>query len=214
MNASGEFLVSASSRALFGLRTCDLGWNAVLGLVEGLISLPGNRATLAFLDERTVLRQAFDVAYRDRLSRRLLLPGGSRVFTLLANALQAKPVPVRFSPDTFVPALLTFLEKGCRIGIAGEDIARIDALRGYFARHAPWHDIVAIAPDDEITQRCDLVIVDAASPAGEQRMERRLSSIPGGVVVMAGSGLSRLIEDKPVRVEAKAEATPAKASFA
>ncbi|MCC2608551.1 hypothetical protein [Neorhizobium petrolearium] len=214
MNASGEFLVSASCRTLFGLRTCDLGWNAVLGLAEGLISLRGNRTTLAFLDERTVLRQVIDALYRDQLSRRLLLPGGSRVFSLLANTLQAKPTPVRFSAGTFVPALLTFLEKGCRIGIAGEDIARIDALRGHFARHAPWHDIVTIAPDDEIVQRCDLIIVDAANPAAERRMERRLSSVPAGLVIMAASGLSGFIEDAPVRVGAKVPSMPAKASFA
>lgn len=214
MNASVEFLVSASSRTLFGLRTCDLGWNAALALAEGLISLRGNRTTLAFVDERTALRQVVDALYRDQLSRRLLLPGGNGILGRLANALRAKPARVRFSASTFVPALLTFLEKGCRIGIASEDTARTAALRSHFARHAPWHDIVTINADDDIVQRCDLIIVDAANPAAERRMERRLSSVPAGLVVMAGSGLSGFIEDAPVRVGAKVPSMPAKASFA
>lgn len=197
MNASAEFLASGSVPTLFGLRICDLGWNAALRLVEGLASLRGNRTTLAFLDARSALRQAVDPGYRDRLGSRLLLPAGGAAFGLLSKALRKKPAPVRFSARTLVPALLTFLEKGHRIGIVGEDIARIEALRGHFARHAPWHEIVAIAPDQDITQRFDLVIVDAPHFAEEKRIERRLVSIRTGLVVMAGADLTGFIAEKP-----------------
>ncbi|UIY30034.1 hypothetical protein LZK73_04520 [Neorhizobium galegae] len=112
MNASGEFLASASPRTLFGLRVCDLGWNATLGLVESLIALRGNRTTIGFFDERTAFRQMIDPAYRSQLGRRVLLPGGGRAFSILAKARHEKPTPVRFSAAMFVPALLSFLERG------------------------------------------------------------------------------------------------------
>ncbi|MGK6314076.1 hypothetical protein [Neorhizobium sp. DT-125] len=214
MNASGEFLISAPPRTLFGLRVCDLGWTATLGLIEGLISLQGNRTTLAFLDARTALRQAIDAGYRDELRRGMLLPSGGRAFGFLMKALLERPVPIRFSVNTFVPALLTFLEKGRRIGIAGEDIDRIEALRDHFVRHAPWHDIVAIAPDQETGQHFDLVIVDAPRFAEERRIGRRLASVRAGLVVMAGAGLSGFIASKPARAAENAGMTSVEPSFA
>lgn len=214
MNASGDFLASASPRTLFGLRVCDLGWNAALGLVESLIALRGNRTTLGFLDERTAFRQMVDPAYRSQLGRRLLLPGGGRVFSIFAKARHEKPTPVRFSAATFVPALLSFLERGHRIGIAGEDAGRIEALREHFARHAPWHQVVVVAPDQEISQRFDIILVDAASLGQERRIERRLASVRTGLVVMTGSGLSTFIQGKPARSVPKAAAPSRKPSFA
>lgn len=204
MNASAEFLASGSSRTLLGLPVCDLGWNAALGLVEGLISLRGNRTTLAFLDARMAFRQAIDPGYRNELHRRLLLPSGGLSFGLFAKKMQQKPIPAHFSAKTFVPALLTFLEKGNRIGIAGEDIVRVEALRDHFSRHAPWHEIVAIAADQEIAQRFDLVIVDAPRFAEEKRIERRLVAARTGMVVMAGSGLAGFIAGQPIRAAARA----------
>ncbi|MCJ9750493.1 hypothetical protein MOV61_07125 [Neorhizobium sp. BETTINA12A] len=214
MNASGDFLASASPQTLFGLRVCDLGWNATLGLAESLIALRGNRSTLGFLDERTTLRQMVDPAYRSQLGRRVLLPGGGRAFSLLAKARHGKPAPVRFSATTFVPALLSFMEKSRRIGIAGEDTGRIEALREHFARHAPWHDVAVVALDQEISQRFDLVLVDAASLAQERRIERRLALVRTGLVIMTGAGLSTFIEGRFARAVPKADVPSPQPSFA
>lgn len=214
MNASGDFLASASPRTLFGQRVCDLGWNAALSLVESLIALRGNRTTLGFLDERTAFRQMVDPAYRGQLGRRLLLPGGGRAFSIFAKALHEKPTPVLFSAGTFVPALLSFLERGHRIGVAGEDTGRIEALREHFARHAPWHDVAVIALDQDISRRFDLILVDAASLAQERRIERRLASVRTGLVVMTGSGLSAFIQGKPARSVRNSTAPSPKPSFA
>jgi hypothetical protein len=189
MNASSDFLISDTPQALFGQHVCDLGWNAALGLVEGLASLRGNRTTLGFFDERSALRQALDPSYRERLGRRMLLPAGGRVLGLLERALRGRHAPVRFSAQAFVPALLTFLEKR-RIGLAGEDASRLEALRLHFAVHAPWHDIVIVTPGQD-GQHFDLVIVDAPGLAAEQRIERRLAAVRTGLVIMAGAGLSQ-----------------------
>jgi len=191
MNASGEFLASETPRTLFGLRVCDLGWNATLGLIEGLVSLRGNRTTLSFLDERTSLRQAMDFSYRNQLDRRVLLPSGGRVFGLLAWALKKRYAGLRYSAETFVPALLTYLERRCTVGIAGEDTSRLEALREHFAQHAPWHEVVLIRPDQEVSRRFDVVIVDASSLAAERRVERHLAAVRTGMVIMAGSGLTK-----------------------
>jgi hypothetical protein len=199
MNASGEFLTSASSGNLFGLRVCDLGWNSALSLVEGLVSLRGNRTTLAFLDERSFLRQLIDPAYRSELGRRLILPSGGRVLGMLSKGLREKAPPARFSAATFLPSLLTFLEKSCRIGIAGEDVARLKSLRDHFARHAPWHEIVVVDPGLETPQDLDFVIVDAKTTAQESRIERWLVPAHAGLVIFAGPGLAGLLSNKPVR---------------
>lgn len=199
MNASAEFPISGSSLTPFGLPLCDLGWNATLGLVEGLISLRGNRTTLAFLDTRTAFRRAIGPGYRNELQRRLLLPSGGLAFGLLAKTMRQKPVPARFPAKMFIPALFTFLEKRHRIGVVGEDIARVEALRDHFSRHAPWHEIVAIAADQDVAQRFDLVIVDAPRFAEEKRIERRLVSVRTGLVVMAGAGLTGFIAGNPTR---------------
>ncbi|CDZ57070.1 hypothetical protein [Neorhizobium galegae] len=214
MNASGEFLASASPRTLFGLRVCDLGWNATLGLVESLIALRGNRTTIGFLDERTAFRQMIDPAYRSQLGRRVLLPGGGRAFGILAKARHEKPTPVRFSAAMFVPALLSFLEKGHRIGIAGEDTARVEALREHFARHAPWHDVAVVALDQDMPQRFDLILVDAAGLGQERRVERRLASVRTGLVVMTGAGLPTFIEGKSAPAVPQATVPPRQPSFA
>lgn len=191
MNASGEFLASETPRTLFGLRICDLGWNATLGLIEGLISLRGNRTTLSFLDERTSIRQALDLSYHHQLDRRLLLPSGGRAFGLFARMLKKRYAGLRYSAETFVPAMLTYIGRRCTIGIAGEDTDRLEALREHFAQHAPWHDVVVIQPDQEVSRRFDLVIVDAASLAAERRVERHLASVRTGMVIMAGGRLSK-----------------------
>ena len=214
MNASGDFLASASARTLVGQRVCDLGWNAALGLVESLIALRGNRTTLGFLDERTVLRQMVDPAYRNQLGRRVLLPGGGRAFGILARARHEKPAPVRFSAKTFVPALLSFLEKRHCIGIAGEDSGRTEALREHFSRHAPWHDVTVVAPDQDISQRFDLILVDAASLAQERRIERRLAAVRTGLLVMTGAGLSGFIEGRAARMLPTAVVSSQLPSFA
>lgn len=197
MNASSEFLASETSQSLFGLRVCDLRWNAALGLVEGLISLRGSRTTLSFLDELTSLRQALDLSYHHQLDRRVLLPSGGRLFGLLAKLLKKRHAGLRYSAETFVPALLTYLERRCTIGIAGEDMNRIEALREHFARHTPWHEVIAIRPDQEVSRRFDLVIVDASSLAAERRVERHLASVRTGMVVMAGGGLTKFVARKP-----------------
>ncbi|WP_105381501.1 hypothetical protein [Neorhizobium alkalisoli] len=199
MNASGEFPTSASSENLFGLRVCDLGWNAALSFVEGLVSLRGNRATVAFLDSRNVLRQLIDPAYRSELDRRLILPSGGRVLGMLSKGLREKAPPARFSAATFLPALLTFLEKSCRIGIAGGDVARLTSLRDHFARHAPWHEIVVVNPGLEPPRDLDFVVVDAETTAQEGRIERWLMPAHAGLVIFAGSGLFGLLKNKPVR---------------
>lgn len=199
MNASGEFLTSASSGNLFGLRVCDLGWNSALSLVEGLVSLRGNQTTLGFLDERSLLRQLIDPAYRSGLCRRLMLPSGGRVVGMLSKGLRDKAPPARFSAATFLPALLTFLEKSCRIGIAGEDVARLKSLRDHFARHAPWHEIVVVDPGLETPRDLDFVVVDAETTAQESRIERWLVPAHAGLVIFAGPGLAGLLKSKPVR---------------
>lgn len=199
MNASGEFQISPRPGNLLGLQVCDLGWNAALSLVEGIVALRGNRTALAFLDGRSFLRQLIDPAYRSELGHRLMLPSGGRVFGMLSSGICERSAPERFSATIFLPALLTFLEKSYRIGIAGEDIARLRVLREHFARHAPWHEIIVVGPGQEVLPALDFIIVDAATAAQEIRIARWLAAGHAGLTIFAGAGLTDFLKNKPVR---------------
>lgn len=197
MNASGEFQISPRPGNLLGLQVCDLGWDAALSLVEGIVSLRGNRTALAFLDGRSFLRQLIDPAYRSELGHRLILPGIGGILGRLSSRSGEKSA--RFSAATFLPALLTFLEKSYRIGIAGEDIARLRVLREHFARHAPWHEIIVVGPGQEAHLDLDFIIVDAATAAQEIRIARWLAAGHAGLTIFAGAGLTDFLKNKPVR---------------
>lgn len=214
MNASAEFLNPARPQSLFGVPVFDLGWNATLATVEGLVALRGSRTTLAFLDGSTLLRRAFDPDCRDRLERRMMLPSGGRALGLLTKAFYGKAAPVRFTAQAFIPALLTFFDRNRRIGIAGEDVARVEALRDHFLRHTPWHTILAVAGDHQADQRFDLVVVDAASASEERRIERQLASVRTGLVIMAGKDLSGLIAGNVGKTAASASVPASRPSFA
>jgi UDP-N-acetyl-D-mannosaminuronic acid transferase (WecB/TagA/CpsF family) len=197
MNAFGEFQTSASSANLHGLRVYDLGWNAALSLVEGMVSLQGNRTALGFLDSRSYLRQFIDPAYRSELGRRLILPGIGGILGRLSSRSGEKSA--RFSAATFLPALLTFLERSCRIGLVGEDIVHLRGLREHFAHHAPWHEIIVVGPGQEALPALDFIIVDAATAAQEIRIAHWLAPGHAGLTIFAGAGLTGLLKNKPVR---------------
>jgi hypothetical protein len=95
-------------------------------------------------------------------------PGRFRRLTLRSAArgrwqrlLQLVSAP-RFRANSFVPGLLTFLEKSCQIGIVGADQAALDLLGAELARHAPWHTFIAARPDRHTGRHMDLVIADGA----------------------------------------------------
>lgn len=214
MNASGEFLKSLAPKTVLGLPICDLGWNAMLNFVERLVMLPGSSSTITFLDGSAAFRKVVDNNYRAQLRHRLLLPSGGPAFGFLTRMLYGSAVPVRFSARTFVPALLTFLDWNCRIGIVGEDEGRIAELRDHFSRHTPWHTVHAVTPDKAGQLKLDIIVVDAANSAEESRIEREIGFSGARLTIMAGSGLSCFVKGQKARRFPVTEIPTASPSFA
>ncbi|MBW9090176.1 hypothetical protein JNB91_20415 [Rhizobium wenxiniae] len=195
MSAGKKSSKALSSRTFLGLPISTLGWNAALARAEELALSKGNPATLSFLDEATLAGVMLGLGRRDMLKHHLLLPAGGALMRLLLKLVPGHSSDARFSSAGLVSALLTYFAQPRRIGIFGDDMKRLEALRAHFGRHAPWHEFVAISPDANPLGRLDLVIVEGNS--GEQ-VEHRLRGADIGLVIMTGRGLRRLARPQPV----------------
>lgn len=181
------------SRTFFGLQISTFDWKAALARAEELALSKGEPTTLSFLDERKLASALLGLSYRDASKSELLLPAGSIFLGLLLKFVwRRKQAETAFSPAGFISALLTYFAEPRRIGLAGEDKVRVEALCLHFSRHTPWHEFIAITPDTHTHGRIDLVIADTADAAAERDMQLRLGDRDIGLVIIAGRGLSRL----------------------
>lgn len=186
------------SRKLFGLQVAIFGWNAALAHAEELALSKCQPATIAFADRGKIAASLLGFARCDLTERRLLLPSGGAFLRLLLRLVCRKqPVEAMFSPARFISSLLTYFAEPRRIGVICDDESRLKALCVHFSRHAPWHELVAIAPDANLSGRLDLVIVDGADKAAARRIEQRLEGADIGLVIMAGRRLSMLALPNP-----------------
>ncbi len=196
MSAGKKSSKALSSRTFLGLPISTLGWNAALARAEELALSKGDPATLSFLDEATLAGVMLGLRRRDMLKHHLLLPAGGALLRLLLKLVRPwRPVAPGFSSAGFVSALLTYCAEPRRIGIFGNDMKRLEALRAHFSRHAPWHEFVTVTPDANPIGRLDLVIVEGNS--GEQ-VEYRLRGADIGLVIMTGRSLRSLARPQPV----------------
>ncbi|RWX77036.1 hypothetical protein EPK99_15350 [Neorhizobium lilium] len=142
-----------------------MSWNEAFMLVERVIGQGGQPSKLSFAGSVIDLASWSDGRWR-RLKRFSLRKasgnrGWSRFF---------RPMPSsRFSASRFVPSLMTFMDKSCRIGLVAADQHSLETLRSDLARHAPWHQFLALGPHQQVFQRLDLVISD--SEASLYRMQ-------------------------------------------
>ncbi|UIY30035.1 hypothetical protein LZK73_04525 [Neorhizobium galegae] len=74
--------------------------------------------------------------------------------------------------------------------------------------------MAVVALDQDMPQRFDLILVDAAGLGQERRVERRLASVRTGLVVMTGAGLSTFIEGKSAPAVPQATVPSRQPSFA
>ncbi|MDE1159688.1 MAG: hypothetical protein PW791_15720 [Neorhizobium sp.] len=169
---------------------CDLGWSGALALADSLIGREAGRSTLAFLDDRAAIDRVLDGHYRAALRQRLLID---------ARRFAAGPMrgprtrAASLTAARFIPALLTFLDRPCRVGLAGRDPGRLERLKLALRRHTPWHEFSVVSPAELPTAGYDLVIVDAVSPAEERLVERQLVGLTNGLLLMGGRSLSALV---------------------
>lgn len=195
MSAGVKSPDNPTSHTLLGLQVSTLGWNAALAHAQELALSQGKPATIAFLDEAKFAALLLGGGRDDR--HHLLLPAGGKFLRLLLKFIWRKrPFEAAFTSAGFTSALLTYFAAPRRIGLVGDDKSRAEALCTHLARHAPWHEFVAIAPDTSLSGRLDLVIAEAA--VAGRHMERRLEGLDIGLVIMAGRGLHGLARPLPV----------------
>ena len=192
----------AGATKVAGLEVADWHWAQALSITEATLFRRGARAELSFLDDRTLARQLLDRKYRAWLAGQVLLPSRRGIVGLVA-LVSGSGTAADFSPETFVPALLTYVERPLRVLIAsgGKD----DQLRDRLQSHAPWHEVIADPGLLQDGQAVDLVVV--TKPRLEMSDRIRLSAIPASLVIFAGPRLTRLAEPEQVGGSRTAPAT-------
>ncbi|MND71843.1 hypothetical protein D3C80_633790 [compost metagenome] len=199
MSESINSSTGPSSSIFCGLPVSALDWNAALAHAEELALAKGHPETIAFLDDAQLLGALFRSARGTMSKRHMFLPAGGAFQHILMKFFHRRPqLDVRFSPDSFIPALLTYFAEPRRIGLIGDDKSRTELLCAHFARHTPWHDFVAISFDANPSGRLDLVIVDATDRHVYEHIAGGLRGADIGLVVLAGRGLRRFAKTPPV----------------
>lgn len=183
---------SGAVRTVFGLSVLDTGWSELLAKAEAALSRRGTRTETSFLDDATLARLLVDPENRKWLSQQVLLPSRRGLAGLVASLIGRRPV-VDFSPETLVPALLTYVGRPLKVLLIGESGRDGQKLQARLQDHAPWHRVVPATIDRlQPMPAVDLMIV--TKPHLDVTDRVRLSGVSAGLVIFAGKGLERFAE--------------------
>ncbi|KEQ09404.1 hypothetical protein [Pseudorhizobium pelagicum] len=183
---------SGAARTVFGLSVLDTGWSEMLARAEAALSRRGTRTEISFLDDATLATMLIDSENRRWLSQQVLLPSRRGLAGLVDMLIGRRPA-VDFSPDTLVPALLTYVERPLNVLLIGENGQDGQKLKARLQDHAPWHRVVPATIDRlQPTPAVDLVVV--TKPHLDVTDRVRLSAVSASLVIFAGKGLERFAE--------------------
>ena len=143
MNVVSNMAVFSSRRTIFGLQVCDLNWSEAFTFVSALADVPIGQTAISFLNAHNANLMLKNPAYREVLSRHLVLPDGVGV-DFASLAMHGRSFPANLNGTDFVPALLTYMTRPKKIGLVGASAEVLERARESFASHAPWHEFVAI----------------------------------------------------------------------
>jgi exopolysaccharide biosynthesis WecB/TagA/CpsF family protein len=185
MNVVSNMAVFSSRRPIFGLQVCDLNWSEAFTFVSALADVPIGQTAISFLNAHNANLMLKDPAYREVLSRHLVLPDGVGV-DLASFAMHGRMFPANLNGTDFVPALLTYMTTPKKIGLVGARQDVLDRAREGFANHAPWHEFVAIhdgffteaessSVADEIARhKVDILLIAMGTPKQEMWIDRHI----------------------------------------
>lgn len=198
---------------LFGIPLHDGDLGATFTLVEKLLAQPGARSELSFLDGRSFVRQLVDKQYRRRLSHQMLLLSGGTIMRFLGQRVFARGT-AHVRRETFVPSLLTFVERPLKVLVMGPDERSAQMLRDHLQAHAPWHQLVA----ERLPQASAVDLVIVAGQAVGIRDHVQLADVRYNLAVFSGERLAASVALADQRVAATAsrrisdEGRPSKAA--
>lgn len=185
MNVVSNMAVFSSRRRIFGLQVCDLNWSEAFTFVSALADVPIGQTAVSFLNAHNANLMLKDPAYREVLSRHLVLPDGVGV-DVASLAMHGRMFPANLNGTDFVPALLTYMTRPKKIGLVGGRPDVLERAREGFANHAPWHEFVAIhdgffteeessAVADQIArEKVDILLVAMGTPKQEMWIDRHI----------------------------------------
>jgi exopolysaccharide biosynthesis WecB/TagA/CpsF family protein len=198
MNLIANFAVLASRRAIFDLPVCDLGWDDALVFINELLAMPVGQTSISFVNAHNMLLALRDKEYRDILSQNLVLPDGIGL-NIASKIAHGSPFPANLNGTDFVPALLTFIEQPCRIGLIGGTREVIEAAAANFRRHAPWHEFIVVSDgffdkeDPSVVmsaasqQKLDIIIVGMGTPLQEKWAHKHIRPEHARLVMTVGA---------------------------
>lgn len=205
MNIEFSVAIKAPRRDVLGLPVCDLGFNDAFGLAAELATVPVGQSVLSFLTTASARLAMQDAAYRDLMSRHVLLATDDGIATA-SKLLQGQGFATLFKVASFVPALLTFLEKPVRIGIVGSNPQSVARTCQLLAAHVPWHEVVVV-PRIEIEQPekgrvparpiVDILVVDMDETGQERWIEQHVRPRHGRLVLSAPHLCNELANGRP-----------------
>lgn len=183
MNVVSNMAVFSSRRPIFGLQVCDLDWSEAFTFVSALADVPIGQTAISFLNAHNANLMLKDPAYREVLSRHLVLPDG---VDFASFAMHGHMFPANLNGTDFVPALFTYMTTPKKIGLVGARQDVLERAREGFANHAPWHEFVAIhdgffseaesgAVADEIARhKVDILLIAMGTPKQEMWIDRHI----------------------------------------
>ncbi len=157
MDLSADYLSAASLRKEAGTDIETLTWSEAFLVIERLVGQGKQSLSVRFSRGYMEILMRSD-SQAPRLRRRFGLRSQQKS-GLLSRLLRSRSSP-RFAATTFVPGLLTFLDKPCRIALVANAKADAEALRADLAARTPWHEFVVTAPTDAVGGRFDIVLSD------------------------------------------------------
>ena len=206
MNVVSNMAVFSSRRPIFGLQVCDLDWSEAFTFVSALADMPIGQTAIFFLNADNANLMLKDHAYREVLSRHLVLPDG---IDFASFALHGRTFPANLNGADFVPALMTYMTTPKKIGLVGGRRDVLERACENFARHAPWHEFVAIS-DGGFTEtdsalvveaiarhKVDILLIAMESPKQEIWIDRHIRPEHARLALGVGSLFDFMAEEAP-----------------
>jgi exopolysaccharide biosynthesis WecB/TagA/CpsF family protein len=198
MNVVSNMAVFSSHRQVFGLPVCDLDWAEAFNFVSLLAEMPAGQTSIAFLNAHNATVMLKDPAYRQALSRNLVLPDGVGVDVASLTTF-GRIFPANLNGTDFVPALLTYMTKPKRVGLLGARPETLAKARQNFEAHAPWHEFIAVhdgffdeQDSDRIAaeierQKLDILLIAMGTPKQEKWADAHLRPEHARLVIGVGA---------------------------
>ncbi len=181
MDVSADYLSAAPLRHEATAAGETLTWTEAFAKVERLIGHPRLTLTVSFAGSVVQIAAACEghqIPF-DRFSLRAA-PARSSFARWLRPSASSSLVATRF-----VPALLTFLEKPCRVGLVSSDMATLAGLQSELAGHAPWHRFERLGTLPQAEGDFDVLLVDADPAQAPAAGAVNVRPHPAALVIVA-----------------------------